>query len=257
MRLVFVVLAIAAFSGVTRADPPTPVLVELFTSEGCSSCPAADALLQTLVRDAAGSRARRSSRSASTSTTGIDSGWKDRFASPALTERQQCVRGRFNTESIYTPQMVVDGRAEFVGSDASAARRAIERALTTTHGVVRIAAEPATNGTPSAFHVVVNVADLPVVTRGDRADILVAVTEDQLRSDVKRGENHGRVLAHAAVVRQLTTIAEATGASASARVDVTPASDWQREHLKIVAFVQERRSRAILAAAAMPLAGAR
>ena len=60
-----------------------------------------------------------------------------------------------------------------------------------------------------AIHLVVNVTDLPQTARGDRADILVAVTEDQLRSDVKRGENHGRVLAHAAVVRQLTTIGEA------------------------------------------------
>lgn len=256
MRLVFVVLAIAAFSGVTRANPPAPVLVELFTSEGCSSCPAADALLQRLVDSQPAGGAQIIALGEHVDYWDHQ-GWKDRFASPALTERQRVYAARFRTESIYTPQMVVDGRAEFVGSDASAARREIERAQTTTHGVVRIAAEPATNGTPSAFHVVVNVADLPVVTRGDHADILVAVTEDQLRSDVKRGENHGRVLAHAAVVRQLTTIAEATGASASARVEVTPAPDWRREHLKIVAFVQERRSRAILAAAATPLAGAR
>src|SRR5204863_3721583 len=65
-------------------------------------------------------------------------GWKDRFSSAALTGRQQLYQARFRIESIYTPQMVVDGRAELVGSDTTGARRAIERALTSPHGVVRI-----------------------------------------------------------------------------------------------------------------------
>lgn len=250
-------LMVAMFSGSGHANPPTPILVELFTAEGCSSCPPADVLLQRLVdtQPAGGAQIIALGEH-------VDywdhQGWKDRFASPALTERQRVYASRFRTASIYTPQMVVDGRAEFVGSDATAARRAIERAQTTTHGVVRIAVESAgADPARPIVRLVVNVTDLPEITRGDRADVLVAVTEDQLRSDVKRGENHGRILAHTAVVRQLTTIAEATGSSSSARFDVTLVPDWRREHLKIVAFVQERRGRAILAAAAMPLAGAR
>jgi hypothetical protein len=252
-----VVFALSASGSGGRANPPTPILVELFTAEGCSSCPPADALLQRLV-DAQPAGGAQIIALGEHVDYWDHQGWKDRFASPALTERQRVYASHFRTESIYTPQMVVDGRAEFVGSDATAARRAIERAQATTHGVVRIAAESSgTDAARSAVHLVVNVTDLPDVARGDRADILVAVTEDQLRSDVKRGENHGRVLAHAAVVRQLTTVAEANGPSASARFDVTMAPEWRREHLKIVAFVQERRGRAILAAAVLPLAGAR
>lgn len=255
--MALVAFSMATFSNLGGANPPTPVLVELFTAEGCSSCPPADVLLQRLV-DAQPAGGARIIALGEHVDYWDHQGWKDRFASPALTERQRVYASHFRTESIYTPQMVVDGRAEFVGSDAAAARRAIERAQATKHGVVRMAAESsATDAARAVLHLVVNVTDLPEVTRGDRADILVAVTEDQLRSDVKRGENHGRVLEHAAVVRRLTTIAEATGPSASARFDVNLAPEWRREHLKIIAFVQERRGRAILAAAALPLAGAR
>jgi hypothetical protein len=243
-----VALAIAAGGVISRASAPVPILVELFTAEGCSSCPPADVLLQRFV-DAPPTGGAQIIALGEHVDYWDHQGWTDRFASPALTERQRAYASRFRTESIYTPQMVVDGRAEFVGSDATAARRAIERAQAMAHGVVRIDIEPAGR----ALRVAVKVSDLPAITRGDRADILVAVTEDQLRSDVKRGENHGRVLTHAAVVRQLTAIAEAAGPTASASVDVTPLPEWRREHVKIVAFVQERRGRAILAAAAMPL----
>ena len=231
-----------------RSAPRPTVLIELFTSEGCSSCPAADALLQRLVE--------ASPRSAADDVAVValgehvdywnHQGWKDRFSSAALTNRQQLYAARFNVASIYTPQMVVDGRAALVGSDASAARRAIDRAAAAPHGVVRIAIE---KPFPD-LSVVVDVSELPAIGRGDRADILLAVTEDHLTSHVTRGENHGRVLSHVAVVRRLVTIGEANGPSASARAAVAIAPDWQRDHLKLVAFVQERRGRTILASAA-------
>jgi hypothetical protein len=248
--LLFILIVTVAPTGHTARGP---VVVELFTSEGCSSCPPADALLQRLV-DAS-------------SPSGVDvvalgehvdywdhQGWKDRFSSAALTSRQQTYAARFNLESIYTPQLVVDGRAELVGSDASAARRAIDRAAAAPHGVMRIAIESETN--LRDLSIVVSAADLPPIARGDRADILLAVTEDRLTSDVKRGENHGRVLQHAAVVRRMVTIGEAAASSSSpltARADVTLAPDWQRDHLKLVAFVQERRSRAVLASTALKI----
>jgi hypothetical protein len=238
--------------GMNGAASPqtTPVLVELFTSEGCSSCPPADALLERLLS---------TQRSTGAEVIGLGQhvdywdqlGWKDRFSSAALTSRQQLYGARFNNESIYTPQMVVDGRVEFVGSDAAAARKAIDRAVAARHAVVRIGVEP---GTVDRLAVSVAVTDLPPVGRGDRADIMVAVTEDHLRSDVKRGENHGRTLAHAAVVRHLTTVGEAAAEGASsARADIAIGSDWQRDNLKVVAFVQERRGRTILGSAVVPL----
>ena len=230
-----------------QAATATPVIVELFTSEGCSDCPPADTVLQTLVDTQPVGGA---------DIIGLGQhvdywdrlGWKDRFSSAALTSRQRAYAARFRNESIYTPQMVVDGRAEFVGSDAGAARRAIEKALGSPHATVRLAV----NGVSTAAVVVtVSANDMPPGAKGDRADLVVAVTEDELRSDVKRGENHGRVLAHAAVVRYMATVGEAGAAPVRAEIAVQP--DWQREHLKIVAFVQEQQSRAILGAASLAL----
>jgi hypothetical protein len=243
-------LLFAVVTRPTAAPPPTPVVVELFTSEGCSSCPPADALLERLVA---------TSQAAGVQVIALGQhvdywdrlGWKDRFSSAALTNRQQVYGRRFSNESIYTPQMVVDGRSEFVGSDAAAAKKAIDAAAAARHGSVRIALE-ATSADRIA--VSVSVADLPPIATGDRADVIVAVTEDGLRSQVKSGENRGRTLAHAAVVRHMVTAGPVTGDDpASARAEIPIASDWQRENLKIVAFVQERRGRTILGSAAVPI----
>jgi hypothetical protein len=105
----------------------------------------------------------------------------------------------------------------------------------------------------------VTVTDLPRLGRSDRADLVVAVTESGLRTDVKRGENHGRTLTHAAVVRHMATIGQVASDgsnSASARADIPLAADWQRDHLTVVAFVQELRGRTILASGSVPLKNA-
>ena len=354
-----VLLVLSLVSPGSHAAPPTPILVELFTSEGCSDCPPADTLLEALT-------ATQPIGGADIIALGqhVDYwdrlGWKDRFSSAALTERQQLYQARFRTESIYTPQMVVDGRAEFVGSDTNAARRAIERALTAPHGIVRIDIDadgarpfdpdverpfqdrqdsnvgrsfqgrPDSNvgrsfqgrpdsdvgrpfqsrqdsdvgrsfqgrqdsdvgrsfrgrqdsdvgrpfqgrpdlqdrlsGDPErvALHLTesvglqVTVSDLPHVGRGDRADVVVAVTESHLRSDVKRGENRGRTLAHAAVVRYMAAIGQAASDRVSSvRANIPLAVDWHRDQLKVAAFVQELRSRTILASAAVSLQNTR
>jgi hypothetical protein len=237
----------AAPPALSRVEGPTPVIVELFTSEGCSDCPPADTLLEKLIA---------TQPIAGAEIIGLGQhvdywdrlGWKDRFSSAALTARQQLYQTRFGTESIYTPQMVVDGCTEFVGSDASAARKAIEKTLAAPHGRMTIDVASA------AVHV--TVSDLPPLPRGDRADIIVMVTERGLTTDVKRGENHGKVLAHAPVVRYLATIGQipdgASGGTASAG-DIALAPDWRRDRLAVVAFVQQQRGRAILAAASVPL----
>jgi len=235
----------------SRVEGPTPVIVELFTSEGCSDCPPADTLLEKLIA---------TQPVAGAEIIGLGQhvdywdrlGWKDRFSSAAVTSRQQLYQPRFNTESIYTPQMVVDGRAEFVGSDASAARKAIEKALTAPHGTVTL--------TVDGGAVSVAVTDLPRIARGDRAEIIVMVTESGLKTDVKRGENHGRVLSHAPVVRYLATVGRIEGDGAttgSAHAEIPLAADWQRDHLAVVSFVQEVRGRTILASASAPLKNAR
>lgn len=258
ISLVAAVLAsigLAAIGGRARAadGPPTAVLVELFTSEGCSDCPAADRLLERLA--------------ASQPIPGVEIvglgqhvdywdrlGWKDRFSSAALTNRQQIYGKRFNLESVYTPQMVVDGRAQLVGSDEAAARAAIQRAVQTPHGILRIDLDD--GGRSVAIQV--SADRLPALGRGDRADIVVAITEDHLRTEVKRGENHGRTLTHTAVVRSMTTIGRAAAdGPTSLHAEIPIGADWQRDQLKIVAFVQEQRGGGILASASHPLQTAR
>jgi len=230
----------------------TPVVVELFTSEGCSDCPPADAVLARLVAD-------QPIAGAEVIALGehVDYwdqlGWKDRFSSAALTNRQQIYGSHFNLDSVYTPQMVVDGRAQFVGSDLAAARRAVERAAAAEHASATLRVDSASD---RVIAVTVNVAGVPR-SRGDRADIQLAITEDAVVTEVKRGENHGRTLTHAAVVRSMAAIGQvAPDGTATAHAEIPLGAGWRRDRLKAVAFVQEQRGRAILASAAAPVQAA-
>jgi hypothetical protein len=244
----FITVALAAPVGHGSAATPTPVLVELFTAEGCSSCPPADALLQSLA-DSQPIEGVQIVALGHHVDYWDQLGWRDRFSSTAATNRQQRYSQVLNVDSVYTPEMVVDGREQFVSSDARAARRAIGKAASVAHARVTFSVEPS-EGDRVAVAVTVN--DLPAVSRGDHADVVVAVVESRLQTEVKGGENRGRVLAHAPVVRQMTTIGEATTPRLTAGIPI--ARGWQREHITMVAFVQERFSRHVLGAAAVPLA---
>jgi hypothetical protein len=232
-----------------QASTTTPVLVELFTSEGCSDCPPADAVLEQLITTQPVPGAE---------VIGLgqhvdywdQQGWKDRFSSPGFTFRQRLYGSRFALESVYTPQMVVDGRAQLVGSDGTAARQAIERAAAAPHATVGLEIEMRDANTVA---VVANVRDLSSLTRGERADVTVAITEDHLRSDVTRGENRGRTLTHAAVVRSTTNIGQVSAGDSTLRGAVPLVADWKRDAVKVVAFVQEQRGRAILGSASARL----
>src|SRR5262249_37293534 len=249
-------VAARAIESKTATDPvaPTPVLVELFTSEGCSDCPPADAVLARLVDEqpVAGAQVIALGEH-------VDywdrMGWKDRFSSASLTSRQQVYGVHFNLESVYTPQIVVDGRAQLVGSDDRAARKAIEREAKSLHAAVSLTLESVSD---RAAAVAVTVANLPRAARGDRVDVHVAVTEDHVTTEVKRGETGGRTPPHTAVVGSLTTIGQADAdGRAPARAEIPLGADWRRDQLKVVAFVQEQRGRAILGSAALPLQTAR
>jgi hypothetical protein len=134
--IVVVIFVVMRAAHAAAPQHPSPVIVELFTSEGCSSCPAADALLLRLVEQPIDG--------VQTIVLGehVDYwdrlGWKDRFSSPAFTRRQEVYANRFNLDSAYTPQVVVDGRSELVGSDRTALQRAIQRAHREAHGAVGV-----------------------------------------------------------------------------------------------------------------------
>src|SRR5689334_23574142 len=201
--LVTLALVLAFSTGSAPADPAgsrTPVLVELFTSEGCSSCPPADALLAELARSQPVARAE-----VVPLALHVDYwnrlGWADPYSSAAFSERQNDYAGRAGSGRVYTPQMIVDGGAELVGSDSSRARAAIAEAARAPKTALTLAVAAKE---PRALAVTVDVS-APHAASGP-ADVLVAITEDHLESDVTRGENAGRKLSHVGVARHLTTL---------------------------------------------------
>jgi len=231
--LVFLVSLAAA--GVCGTGRPAPVLVELFTSEGCSSCPPADALLMELQE--AGEVCVLSEH--------VDYwnrlGWVDPFASAQFSERQKHYADRLRS-GIYTPQMVVDGRTELVGSDKAGALRAIADAARQPKAAVAVA--PGGGGS-----LAIRVEPLPGAQ--GPLDVYLAVTEGRLHSQVLRGENAGRRLEHTAVVRRLTVLGgPAPGQAFTATPQVAVDPGWKRGDLRAVVFVQERMSGRILGTAA-------
>ena len=224
----------------------TPVLVELFTSEGCSSCPPADALLMRLGRT---QPVREADVIALEEHVNYwDSlGWKDPFSSDAATARQEEYGQAFGGRQVYTPQMVVDGKAEFVGSAESAAVRALRAAGATPKPAVSLS-------WVQGGMLAIRVEPLINAASGDTPQVVLAIAENMLHSDVKRGENAGRALEHDGVVRALIPAGKIDAASNgfSSTIAVHVANGWNAANLRAVVFVQERRSRHILAAAAIP-----
>ena len=225
----------------TAAAAQTPVLVELFTSEGCSSCPPADVLLAKLesMQPVPGAHIIVLSEH-------VDYwdrlGWRDPFSSHLLTERQQDYARLFHDNGPYTPEMVVDGAIGFVGSEA-------ERALQTIAQSAR-AAKSSVHLTTAAGKVSIQAADLP-----HAADVLLAITERNLLSNVAAGENKGRRLTHTAVVRSLRTVGKTKkGEPFSADIAVETEKSWKPETLRAVVILQDRSSRKVLGAAEAPLA---
>jgi hypothetical protein len=229
---------------------PTPVLVELFTSEGCSSCPPADSLLSRLGRT-------QPVRGANVIVLEehVDYwdrlGWKDPFSSEAVTARQEEYSGAFGGSQVYTPQMIVDGHAEFVGNSEGDSLRAIRTAAQAPKPVVHLAWSG--DGKLS-----IRVEPLTNASRGDAPQVFLAVTESMLHSDVKRGENAGRALEHDGVVRQLMPLGKIEAASSgfTSSMAVHPTSEWKHANLRAVVFVQEQRSRRVLAMSEMPFPAA-
>lgn len=206
----------------------TPILVELFTSEGCSSCPSADEVAAKLERTqpAAGARIIVLAHH-------VDYwdrlGWPDPWSSSAATARQRSFAPL--KSGSYTPQAVVDGRSETVGSRQAAIELMVTEAAKTAHVPVDLDVTRSEK----------NVLDVNVKTNAPTdADVLIAVVQDRGRTSVPAGENSGRTLNHTAIVRTMTT-----GPRARLTVPATiNAPDGTT--FSIVAFVQERSSRKIL-----------
>ena len=230
-----------------------PVVVELFTSEGCSSCPPADALLAEL--DA---KQPLGSAEVIAIEEHVDYwdelGWKDPYSSSTWTARQNDYAGTLHNGNAYTPQMVVDGTTGFVGSRGGTAQQEIAKAATNRKARVEISqVSPVEN---KSVALKVSIEKSLSVGPKDTAEVIVAITESGLRSSVKGGENNGRELQHSPVLREFRVIG-AVGKSGEEGFAAQPSmkldAKWSTANLRAVVFIQEKKSRRILGAAAIRL----
>jgi hypothetical protein len=226
---------------------PSVAIVELFTSEDCSSCPPADSLLgQINLKQTNGGQL----------IVGIsehvtywnDLGWNDPYSSEVFTDRQSVYASRLSTEGSYTPQMVLNGRDQFVGSDGTALERSLRDDVRREHFDLRIV-----SSTPTAGGVDVKFAFTGNPTRA--LDVIAVLTDDADRSNVLHGENGGRLLQHVSVARSLTRVAVVRGdAQESIHLslpDGVQLGSGSGHH--VILFTQEPHQGAIVGAATMAL----
>jgi len=233
---------------------PTPILVELFTSEGCSTCPPADALLQQL--DATQPMPGAQLIVLSEHVNYWDHlGWKDPYSSSLVTDRQAAYANHFGLASSYTPEMVVDGTAEFVGNNPQLAKQALEKAFHNAKSPVRISSlSLVAPGKVSAY---VEAEPLPASAKVSAADIYLVVALNHADSQVERGENKGRHLTYVAVVQSITKIGTTDKNQRFAKqveVKIDPSTDLS--NLRVVAFLQPYGPGPVIGAAMAAVPGA-
>ena len=224
-----------------------PIVIELFTSEGCSSCPPADALLRRFdLQPYPGAQLIVLSEH-------VDYwnhiGWRDPFSSARFSERQSSYRTKLGLESVYTPQMVVDGTQEFVGSSAEDAGKAFSKVAGATKVPLKISSVGVEN---HLLRVRLETGEVPATVAG--ADVVLAVALDHAESEVKSGENSGRHLTHVAVLRSLWTVgAVASGQAFMRDVEVKLDPGIDASKLRVIAFLQEPGPGRIVGAAEQTL----
>lgn len=220
------------------AENKTPVLVELFTSEGCSSCPPADKNLIYLDEKQPVEGAEIIALELH-----VDYwnrlGWTDPFSSAEYSERQSDYSEKFSLDGVYTPQIVVDGARQFVGGDLREAEKTVGEAVKMPKAKVEL-------NVAAGDKLQVKIADLPKTDSS--AKVFLAVAEDNLSTNVGRGENGGRTLRHTAVVRELKTIGQITAGNREFTTEtaVQLQSAWKKDNLKLVVFVQDAATNRII-----------
>jgi hypothetical protein len=225
---------------------PKVVLVELFTSEGCSSCPPADALLR---------KVNGMQTSAGQLIVGISEhvtywnslGWADPFSAPAYTERQNDYGSSLNLDGVYTPQMVVNGRRQFVGSDEVSLRKALLQESEPQPVDLRILTTSVAGNVLSVQYS----AALDATLHG--GEVIAVVADDADQSSVLRGENSGRTLAHVAVARTIAHVGKlAATTDQTVQVKLPEGFDAKAKH-HVILFAQAPHTGRVLGADTKPL----
>ncbi|MFB6457176.1 DUF1223 domain-containing protein [Chitinophaga sp. Hz27] len=207
-------------------------VVELFTSEGCSSCPPADALLEKLEQQSNG-------KPLYLLAFHVDywdhQGWRDSFSQHDFSTRQEEYAGYLRLNTVYTPQVVINGSSEYIGSNAADITYAINKALETP-AVTDISLKTQTNNQQ------IKVSwELPAIQKNTR--LLLALVQKNAQSNVRAGENAGRKLSHVQIVKNLTT----------ANPDDTTATialptNFQQQQWELIGFLQNSNNGHIIAA---------
>ena len=235
------VALVAVEHGPARADvgmsTAAPVVVELFTSQGCNSCPPADALLEELT----------SQPGVITLSLHVDYwdyiGWHDPYASPVMTERQQSYARSLRSPYVYTPQILVDGQVHLVGSHRDKVRQAIDKA--------------AKRGKPVDVQVIRNGGDKIVIPAGhapdDGATVWLAIYDGVHETDVRKGENAGQAIRNVHVVRELVDLGTWIGEAMEIPLDLSAAAAQGRAGCAVL--VQQGRTGPILGAAVIHIGG--
>ncbi|WP_433964027.1 DUF1223 domain-containing protein [Tunturiibacter gelidiferens] len=232
-------------SALSQAAPSnrTPVLVELFTSEGCSSCPPADALLAKLDRD-------QPIQNAEIIVLGehvdyLDNlGWHDRFSSHQYTERQSQYSARLGVDGVYTPQMVVDGTDQFVGNDTTRAHRSIASAAQKSKLNLSLS-RPVVDARKISASV-----SLPASSASSsHGELYAALVDPTDITDVRKGENGGRRLQHVGVVRTLQRIGSLKDLGAAPlNFSLNAPVDANLGNMRVVVFAQQNNQGNVLGA---------
>jgi hypothetical protein len=215
-----------AFDGSERA----PVVVELFTSQGCSSCPPADRLLKTL------SQSFKAGPEVVVVSEHVDYwdhlGWKDPFSSRLFTERQYAYARAFGQSGVYTPEMVVNGATGFVGTDSNRAFRAITDRSSEPSSKIPLSVERK----PGKDELLIRVSNSHVELSNDE-QLVIFLTQGSSSTQVKAGENSGQVLTHTGVAR----FVKAFKATSSEPLVIKVPPETQLASLRVVAIRQNTK----------------
>jgi len=243
----FTVLLVAAALGSTafinvkllnkvNAEDKGFAVVELFTSEGCSSCPPADQLVAKIEKEV-------KDRPVYILAYHVDYwnhlGWKDAFSSADYSKRQQDYASYLHLQSVYTPQIVVNGRMEFVGSEEATLRSAITGNLKNAQGTSLSLGIAAADKNQATIKYAIDKAD-------KNTALYIAVVQKNAQTKVERGENQGHTLSHVQIVRKLQKVA-LNGDAGDAKVGLP--TDFDKQNWEIIGFLQNTQSGVVTGAA--------
>jgi len=210
-------------------------VLELFTSEGCSSCPPADEFMGKIQKEYQESKVYVLSYH-------VDywdrQGWKDIFSNPDYTKRQYAYADWLGKEPIYTPQLIINGKSDFIGSQENAVRSGIKKALSTAASA-DVTLEAMQSGSKLTIKHIVKGSS-------KNSQLLLAIVQKTAKSSIKRGENANRTLSHFQIVQHLHTILLKEDGNGS--VTLTVPKGFNSKDFEVIGFVQDAKSGAILGA---------